>query len=344
MGAATDHEHERRCEGDDRRQEPAAHARGCVTDDRDGLDDGTGRYLTQGHGDEELCVRHPVVGRHGVVLHERDDHESAAVGKSPDLEGHPRKCSESSHERCARHKGDHGDRSRCWGPSSDAEGCFDQATAQHGDNEVRADAGGGHRAGGEIHQPSGSDDGNGAGSSPARRCQADGGAECDHGHSRARTGRHPPNPQRGMVRQEQRRQGEDGDEAGHDEADAADHRSHCASYPPCTEDRQLGRGGAGQEVGGRYSVFEFIGRQPASLVDAQCAEEGDVGGWPAKPDEPDATPLTHDSDERDANRDRRRARAQAIRGSSVAATSRLNRIPLGHGQVVVWTPASPTGT
>ena len=61
-------------EGDERGEEPAADAgRG------DRLHHGAGGDLTEGDSVEELGAGHPVVGGHGVVLHERDDHEPAAI-------------------------------------------------------------------------------------------------------------------------------------------------------------------------------------------------------------------------------------------------------------------------
>ena len=47
---------------------------GGVADNCDGLDDRSGGDLTQSDRGEELPARHPVVAVHGVVLHQRDDH------------------------------------------------------------------------------------------------------------------------------------------------------------------------------------------------------------------------------------------------------------------------------
>ena len=62
---------------------------GGVAHDSHRQDDRTRSDLAEGDGVEELGAAHPVIGDHGVVLHERDDDESAAVGEGADLEGHP---------------------------------------------------------------------------------------------------------------------------------------------------------------------------------------------------------------------------------------------------------------
>ena len=79
---------------------------GGVADDRDGLHDGSGGDLAEGDGVEELRAGHPVVVVDGVGLHERDDHEAAAVGQRADLERHP------------GHRGQHADAERAESPAS----------------------------------------------------------------------------------------------------------------------------------------------------------------------------------------------------------------------------------
>ena len=88
--AAEQDERERRRERDGRGEQAAADARGRVADDRDGLHDGARRDLAERDRVEELPVRHPVVVVDRVVLHQRDDHEAAAVGERADLERDPR--------------------------------------------------------------------------------------------------------------------------------------------------------------------------------------------------------------------------------------------------------------
>ena len=99
MSTADQDESERRRKGDQRRQQPAADAPGGVADDGHGLHDWTGSDLTERNGIEELRAGHPVVRRDGVVLHERDDDEPAAVGKSTDLECHPGQRPETTDRR-----------------------------------------------------------------------------------------------------------------------------------------------------------------------------------------------------------------------------------------------------
>ena len=87
--AADEHEQERGGEGDRRREQRPADARRRVADGRDRVRDRAGRDLPEGDGVQELRARHPVVVLDGVVLHQRDDHEAAAVGEGADLEGDP---------------------------------------------------------------------------------------------------------------------------------------------------------------------------------------------------------------------------------------------------------------
>ena len=88
-GPPTEDEDERRGEGDEGGEQPAAESPRRVADDGDSLDHRARGDLAEGDGVEELRARHPVVRGHGVVLHERDDDESTAVGEGADLEGDP---------------------------------------------------------------------------------------------------------------------------------------------------------------------------------------------------------------------------------------------------------------
>ena len=96
VAAADEDEDERRGEGDQRGQQPAADSPGRVADHGHGLDDRARGDLAEGDGVQELGAGHPVVGGDGVVLHERDDDEPAAVGEGADLEGHPGQRPESA--------------------------------------------------------------------------------------------------------------------------------------------------------------------------------------------------------------------------------------------------------
>ena len=91
---ADEHERERGQKRDRRRQRGAADAPRGVADGGDGRDDRTRRHLAEGDGVQELGRAHPVVGVHGVGLHQRHDHESAAVGECADLERDPGECAE----------------------------------------------------------------------------------------------------------------------------------------------------------------------------------------------------------------------------------------------------------
>ena len=81
---------------------------------------------------------------------------------------------------------------------------------------------------------------------------------------------------------------------GDDEAEPADEGSGPASQPPRAEDGQLGRRRPGQQVAGGDGVLELGGRHPFPVVDAQLAQQGDVGRRPAEPDAADPAPLASD--------------------------------------------------
>ena len=87
--AAEQDERERRGERDERGEQAAGEAVRGVADGGDGGDDRAGRDLAERDGVEELGVGHPVVGVHGVALHQRDDHEAAAERQRADLERGP---------------------------------------------------------------------------------------------------------------------------------------------------------------------------------------------------------------------------------------------------------------
>ena len=71
-------------------EESARDAGRRVADHGDGLDHRPGRDLPERDGVEELAVRHPVVVVDGVLLHQRHDHEAAAVRERTDLDRDPR--------------------------------------------------------------------------------------------------------------------------------------------------------------------------------------------------------------------------------------------------------------
>ena len=134
--------------------------------------------------------------------------------------------------------------------------------------------------------------------SPACRHQRDGRADRDRWDCSACASRRAGDPARRRVGEEQRRQREDHDQPGHDEARAADQGASDAADPPGAEDRQLSRGGARQQAGRRDAVLELAGRQPAALLHAQLPQQRDVRGRAAEPDTADPAPLARDRAQR----------------------------------------------
>ncbi len=92
---ADEDEQERRRERDERGEQAAADAGGRIADGGDRLHHRPGRHLPERDRVEELTARQPVVVRDGVRLHERDDHEAAAVRERADLERDPHERSDA---------------------------------------------------------------------------------------------------------------------------------------------------------------------------------------------------------------------------------------------------------
>ena len=118
----------------------AADAGGGVADDRDRVHDRTGCDLPERDRVEELRVGHPVVVVDGVALHQRDDHEPAAVGERADLERHPhqRRAPRRSPERSRRAAATDTVPSIPDGPRALRDD-FREATAQEHEHEPRAE-------------------------------------------------------------------------------------------------------------------------------------------------------------------------------------------------------------
>ena len=110
------------------------------------------------------------------MLHERDDHEAAAIGQSPDLEGHPAERGKAAH--CHRHRArrEQGD-----GPSAPAlggaaAGCnLHQPAGDEDQDDVRTDDRRGHGPGEEVKDPPGPGGPGAARPSPAGRQEDEGG-------------------------------------------------------------------------------------------------------------------------------------------------------------------------
>ena len=129
------------------------------------------------------------------------------------------------------------------------------------------------------------------GAFPARRHQRPAGLDCDRGDRRPRPCSCPAYPQRRGPGQEEHRQGQDHDQARHDERGPAGQRARAAADPPGAEDRQLGGGGPREQVARGDRVLELPGVQPPLVVHAQLAQQRDVRGRAAEPDAADPPPL-----------------------------------------------------
>ena len=288
------HEAERRREGDHRRQDaPGQPGRG-VADHRHGLHDRAGGDLAERDGVEELGRGHPVVVAYRVRLHQRDDHETAAVGQGAHLERHPRHRQQHPARDRAADQDRQGDDAARPAALAGARvvtralgGQLDHAAGHQDQRQPLPDRGGRSRSGQQVGHP-------------ARRVRASPPARAEqrparlHGDRRdggPGAGSGAEHPQRRGTGQEQRRQGQDHDQPGHDERGPADQRAGAAAEPPGAEDRQLGGRRAGEQVAGRDRVLELPCVQPLPAIDAQFPQQLDVGGRAAEADAADPAPL-----------------------------------------------------
>ena len=319
--SAEQDERERRRERDGGGQEAAADPRGGVAHDGDGLHDRARGDLPERHGVEELAVGHPVVVVDRVGLHQRDDHEAPAVGERADLEGHPGEREQPAAADQDRRDPQGGGRrqgrdARAAAPDDD----LDEPAPEQQQDEPRADGRRGHHAGADVEEPA--QLGAPAHARPARGHEAPAGVHGDGGDGGTRPGAGALDPQRWVAGQEQHREAEDEDEPGDDEGQASDERADAPALPPGAVDRELRRGRPGQEVAGGDRVLEVVGLHPAAALDAQPAEQGDVGRRSPEPEAPDTAPLAeHDREARvRAHRPRRPAWA------SIASTRKRTRV------------------
>ncbi len=224
-----------------------------------------------------------------VRLHERHDHEAAAVGQGADLEGGPGERAERPGGR-ERQRHEHGHALAEAGAQRD----LDHATGQQDHDEPRADRGGRHDARGEVGEP--------AQARPRAAGARDGEASGRlHGHGGdrgARPGARAADPRRRRPGQEERREREDEDEPGQHERQAPGHGARRTAYPPGAEDRGLRRRRAREEVARRERVLELGVGEPAAALDAELAQERDVGRGASEADEADAAPRPDDGAER----------------------------------------------
>ena len=166
-------------------------------------------------------------------------------------------------------------------------GQLDHAAAEQDQRQPLPDGGGRDRPGQQVGHPA-----RGVRAAPpARAEQRPARLHGDRRDGGPGAGSRAEHPQRRGTGQEQRRQGQDHDQPGHDERRPAGQRAEAAADPPGAEDRQLGGGRAREQVAGRDRVLEFPRVQPFPALDAQFPQQLDVGGRAAEPDAADPAPL-----------------------------------------------------
>ena len=291
----SEHEHERRSERHDSRQQCASDASRGVADDGNGLDDRAGSHLPQGHGIQKLRSGHPVIGDHGTVLHQRNDDEAPAVGQGTDLEGNPDERPEAPDAYEAGLGGHDGGRTPGpFGRSGSSGDDLQCATECNHHDQVRADEGSGCRSEGDIGEPPEPRCASSSGPPPATGDQSHGRCECHRRYCGARTGCSPQHHSRWMAGEEHGGEGDDDRQAGTDEGEPTEQRSRDAGDPPGAEDRQLRGRGAGQQIGCRDAVLEVVSGQPPLLFDAEPTKHGDVRRGTAETQYADPAPLLED--------------------------------------------------
>jgi hypothetical protein len=144
--------------------------------------------LPEGDGVEELSVGHPVVGVHGIVLHQRNDDEPSAVGQRADLECLPRQRREAP----------------------------GRGGGRQDKRQERAGQRGGRSAEQRVTDPTGTCGAHGTSlhASPAGRGQPPRGLHRHRGNRGPGSGRRTEHEQRRARGQEQRRQRHDHHQAG----------------------------------------------------------------------------------------------------------------------------------
>jgi hypothetical protein len=154
------HEAERRREGDHRGQDAPGQAGRGVADHRHGLHDRAGGDLAERDGVEELRRGHPVVVAYRVRLHQRDDHETAAVGQRAHLERHPRYRQQHPARDRAAHQDRQGDdaarpAARAGGRvlTRALGGQLDRAAGHQDQRQPLPDGGGRRRSGQQVGHP-----------------------------------------------------------------------------------------------------------------------------------------------------------------------------------------------
>ncbi len=191
---------------------------------------------------------HPVVGGHGVGLHQRNDHEAAAEGERADLERGP---GERARSPAGRHGASNGQRSTRRARAAPrrrarARRRPSSTSTSHGP-AVAARRSAGERVGDPAQRVRAAARRQIGGATSRRRCTATAATAAPAPSPAPRTQRG------GEPARNSDRQREDRDEPGHDEAGPADERAAAPAQPPRAVDRQLRRGRPGQQVASRRS-------------------------------------------------------------------------------------------
>ena len=256
---ADQHEEERRCERDRGGEQAAADARGGVPDNGDGLHHRTGSDLAQRDRVEEIAVGHPVIAMHGVAC------ISGMMTNPPPYDSAP--------TLNATHTSDTSPPATTAAPITlEPRNSVGAKPIGLVPERLRA-APRARRAAAEQHEHEPAAPASAAATAPAARYaiqrtglvsaparQLAGSSPDPAWTATAATAAPAPAPRpvpRGVVRgKEHRRQHEDQAETGKDEGRAADDAPGAAADASRAVDRELGRGGSGEQVARDDRVFE----------------------------------------------------------------------------------------
>jgi hypothetical protein len=226
------------------------------------------RVLPDGDRVEELGVGHPAVALDRVVLHQRDDHEAAAVRERAHLERDPDEGEQAA--RPSRYRGHQRPEmhTRTTAALGELPGDLDHATHEQHEHEPRTDRRRRHSTERCIRDPPPVR----ARAPPALRHEPDAGAHSNGRHRRACARARAAHPVLRRAAQEHHCQREDRRESGKDERRATGDGAERSRDPPCTEDRQLGGRGTGEQIARGEGVLEVVRGQPSAPVDAQVTQ------------------------------------------------------------------------
>src|SRR5918994_5316850 len=220
---------------------------------------------------------------------ERDDHEPPAVRQGAHLECNPDQGEQATGRRRRRRRDRPDVHTDAAAPLDVPKHDLDRSTAEQHEDEPRTQRGRRSPTERRVHDPAPVR----VGALPAFRDEPDPGPHRDGRHGGAVARSHAADPIRWRAEEHDRKR-QDRGESRKDEREAAHDGAHRPGDAPGTEDRQLGGGGAGQQVARGNGVLELVRCQPLLPVDAELAQQSDVRRRSTEARVTDSSPLRDD--------------------------------------------------